>query len=306
MFPVVLSMKYRQLIANTSFSFHTSGFRHLDSRRIHLYAIYPALVAYSCEECIVNRTVTPTGRRMARSQASIGNRILGVFGEILITLGIFLMLYVAWELWWTNIDSAQAQKQVTNELVQNLGDVHIPEEIEERDYGPAPVTEIEDGETFGIMYFPSFGRNGTHHPVTNGVGPEVINRVGIGQYPQTQQPGELGNFAVAAHRQTHGQVFWDIDKLGEGDKVYLQTKEGYYTYTWRETEIVLPSAGEVLLPVPHEFGSEPTTSILTMTSCHPPFSTRERIIAYSELTNWRPLDAGPPAEIRDMVKDATS
>lgn len=254
----------------------------------------------------MNRTATPPGRRVRRGQASVGNRILGLFGEILITLGIVLMLYVVWELWWTNIDSAQAQKQATHQLVQNLGGVKIPQKEKDKDYGPAPITEIKSGETFGIMYFPEFGSKGTHHPVTNGVGSEVIDRIGIGHYPNTQRPGEKGNFAVAAHRQTHGQVFWDIDKLKEGDNVYLQTKEGYYTYTWRQTEVVQPTAGEVLLPVPHEYGVKPTASILTMTSCHPPFTTRLRIIAYSELTDWRPLEAGPPKEIRDMVQEATT
>ncbi len=255
----------------------------------------------------MNRVATAPGRRMTRQKPSVGNRILGVLGEILITLGILLMLYVAWELWWTNIDSANAQKQVTQNLVQNIGDVKIGDDTEEDiDYGPAPVAEVNPGETFGIMYFPRFGSNGSHHPVTYGVGRDVIDNLGIGYYPSTQLPGEKGNFAVAAHRQTHGQVFWDIDKLQKGDKIYLQTKEGYYTYTWYETEIVQPSNGDVLLPVPHEPDAEPKRSILTMTSCHPPFTTRLRIIAYSELTDWRPLEAGPPKEIREMVKDATS
>ncbi|MGP9488379.1 class E sortase [Glutamicibacter sp. 287] len=258
----------------------------------------------------MNRVASAPGRRMAREKQTVGSRITGFLGELLITLGIVLMLYVVWELWWTNIDSANAQKEVTQNLVQDLGDVVIPEEgveeEEEIDYGPAPVAEADPGDTFGIMYFPTFGKDGTHHPVSYGVQSSVIDNLGIGYYPNTQLPGEKGNFAVAAHRQTHGQVFWDIDKLDNGDHVYLQTKEGYYTYTWFDTEIVAPSNGDVLLPTPHQWGVEPTESILTMTSCHPPFSTRERIIAYSELTDWRPLDAGPPKEIRELVADATS
>ncbi|PRB70101.1 class E sortase [Arthrobacter sp. MYb213] len=256
----------------------------------------------------MNRVASAPGRRMAREKQTFGNRITGFLGELLITLGIVLMLYVVWELWWTNIDSANAQKEVTQNLVQDLGDVVIPhEEVEEDiDYGPAPVSEAGPGETFGIMYFPTFGKKGTHHPVSYGVQSSVIDNLGIGYYPNTQLPGEKGNFAVAAHRQTHGQVFWDIDKLDDGDHIYLQTKEGYYTYTWFDTEIVAPSNGDVLLPTPHKWGVEPKKSILTMTSCHPPFSTRERIIAYSELTDWQPLDAGPPKEIRKLVVDATS
>lgn len=266
----------------------------------------------------MNRAATATGRRTARRRPSVGNRIAGFLGELLITLGIFLMLYVAWELWWTNIDSANAQSEVTNTFVQEMGDVVIPEDQQQggdkqeqqaevdKDYGPAPVTAIGPGETFGIMYFPTWGSNGTYHPVTEGVGDNVIDNLGIGHYPTTQQPGEKGNFAVAAHRQTHGQVFWDIDKLNEGDKIYLQTKKGYYTYTWYDTEVVEPSNGDVLLPVPHQWGVEPTESILTMTTCHPKYTTKQRMIAYSKLTDWRPLDAGPPAEIRDLVIKATS
>ena len=231
-----------------------------------------------------------------RTKASLGQRLLGGIGEILITLGIIALLFVAWELWWTNLDANRAQSEVTSQFVQglNLGDAGG------QDFGSAPIAKIPDGETFGIFYIPRFGKDFAH-PVTNGVGPEVLNSVGIGHYPETQAPGEPGNFAVAAHRQTHGQVFWDIDKFEDGDKVYLQTREGFYTYEWRNTEIVHPSQGEVLLPVPHEPGQEPTNSILTMTSCHPPFTTRMRIIAYSELMSWRPSEAGPPAEIADLV-----
>ena len=259
------------------------------------------------EAAELNRVATSTNRGAHRPRQSVGSRIIGFFGELLITLGIVLMLYVVWELWWTNIDSAQAQQEVTNNLVENLGEVVIPDiSDEDKDFGPAPVTEIDLGETFGIMYFPSWGKSGTYHPVTQGVGDDVIDSLGIGHYPNTQLPGEQGNFAVAAHRQTHGQVFWDIDQLQEGDKIYLQTKEGYYTYSWSKTEIVNPSDGDVLLPVPHQPGAEANASILTMTTCHPKYTTRQRMIAYSELTDWRPLEAGPPSEIRDLVAKAAS
>lgn len=230
------------------------------------------------------------------TKTSIGQRDLGGFGEIFVTLGIILLLFVAWELWWTNLDSNRAQDQVTSQFAQDLtvGDSGS------RDFGPAPIAKIPDGETFGIFYIPRFGKDFAH-PVSYGVDPEVLNSIGIGYYPETQAPGELGNFAVAAHRQTHGQVFWNIDKFQDGDKIHLQTREGFYTYEWRSTEIVDPAQTEVLLPVPHEPGMEPTTSMLTMTSCHPPFTTRMRIIAYAELSAWRPADAGAPAEIAELV-----
>ncbi|QXQ10411.1 class E sortase [Paeniglutamicibacter sp. Y32M11] len=267
----------------------------------------------------MTRFATPS-----RPKATVRQRLMGGFGEILITLGILLILFVGWELWWTNLDADRAQSQVTSEFLKDLTVAapnfsDAPEknpnqnpnensnegdeqgEEQSKDFGPAPITAIPGGETFGIFYIPRFGSNFAH-PVTNGVGMDVLNTVGIGHYPDTQSPGELGNFAVAAHRQTHGQVFWDIDKFQDGDKIYLQTRKGFYTYEWRSTEIVSPSAGDVLFPVPHRPGVKPTTSILTMTSCHPPFTTRMRIIAYSELESWRPADAGAPAEIADLVQ----
>lgn len=240
-----------------------------------------------------------------RAKDTAGQRLMGVFGEILITLGIVLLLFVGWELWWTNIDAGRTQSQVTSEFVQDLtaGEtdaLSVPANADE-DFGPAPITEIPDGETFGIFYIPRFGRDFAQ-PVTDGVGMDVLNTVGIGHYPRTQAPGEPGNFAVAAHRQTHGQVFWNIDKFQDGDKIYLQTRKGFYTYEWRDTEIVHPSQSEVLLPVPNQPGVDPTASLLTLTSCHPPFTTRMRIIAYAELESWRPADAGPPQEIANLVK----
>ena len=47
--------------------------------------------------------------------------------------------------------------------------------------------------------------------IANKLGARLTTHVAT-SYPDTQLPGELGNFAVAAHRQTHGQVFWNIDK----------------------------------------------------------------------------------------------
>lgn len=240
-----------------------------------------------------------------RTKATTGQRLLGGIGEILITLGMLLLLFVAWELWWTNIDAGRTQSQVTSAFAQDLdagaiGDSTVQSQADES-FGPAPVTTVPDGETFGIFYIPRFGKDFAQ-PVTDGVGMDVLNSVGIGHYPATQEPGEPGNFAVAAHRQTHGQVFWDIDKFQDGDKIHLQTRQGFYTYRWSGTEIVHPTQSEVLLPVPHQPGAEPTASVLTMTSCHPPFTTRMRIIAYAELESWRPGTAGPPQEIAGLVK----
>ena len=155
-----------------------------------------------------------------------------------------------------------------------------------------------------MLYVPRFGEDYAR-PVSEGVGSTVLDRLGIGHYPPTQLPGEAGNFVLAAHRQSHGQAFRKIDELTDGDRIYLQTRQGYYTYRYRGTEIVSPTDTSVLLPVPHAPGRKPGASLLTMTSCHPPFTTRMRIVAYAELESWRPPDAGPPPAIAGTVARAS-
>jgi sortase A len=114
----------------------------------------------------------------------------------------------------------------------------------------------------------------------------------------------VGPFAFPPHRQTHGAVLDSIHTLVPGDKVYVQTKDGYYTYVFRNNQIVLPSQTDVLLPVPTQPEATPTESFLTMTSCNPRFGSQERIIAYSILDSWQPSSAGPPSEIAAQVAQA--
>lgn len=241
--------------------------------------------------------------------------LLGIIGEVLITLGIVLGLFVAWELWWTNIDADRDQDAAVEQMVDRFaGQSTIEAEPGPKDpveasaadrarYGaPRPASMVGEG-AFGVLYVPRFGPDYAR-PINEGVDNGVLDHLGIGHYPQTQAPGEAGNFAVAGHRQSHGQVFWNIDKLTSGDYLYVQTQEGYYTYRYTSTEIVHPSDGSVLLPVPHQPQKTADESLLTMTSCDPPFTTRMRIIAYAQLESWRPSDAGPPAPVAEAVDNA--
>lgn len=268
----------------------------------------------------------------AAKKAGLGVRVIGVLGEVVLTLGVLLLLFVAWELWYTNLSADRQvnevthniQQQFTEELGQESGlssekvaqiaaeaaaapenpdsaEVKKQSLADRENYGKPPKTSLSlQGQTFGIMYVPRFGAHWSR-PITNGVGQDVLNNLGVGHYQSTAMPGELGNFAVAAHRQTHGQAFWDMDKLRAGDRIYVQTNQGYYTYKWSSTDIVLPSQNQVLDPVPYQEGKAPTEAILTMTTCHPPYTTEKRMVAFSTLESWRPLDAGPPPEIARTV-----
>jgi sortase A len=234
-----------------------------------------------------------------------------VLGELLITAGVVLLLFVAWQLWWTNVESDARQTEVIKEFAQDLGTAApaAPEAptapAAPEDFGP-PVVGTAPGHagTIGIMYIPRFGENYTR-PIVQGTSQDVLDTLGLGHYSNTAMPGAVGNFAVAGHRQTHGAVLDNIHTLVPGDKIYVQTKDGFYVYVFRNNQIVMPSRTDVLEPVPTQPGVAPTESFLTMTSCNPRFGAEERIIAYALLDSWRPASAGPPAEIAAQVAAAT-
>ncbi len=129
------------------------------------------------------------------------------------------------------------------------------------DYGPPKVAEAPGhGGTIGIMYIPRFGADYTR-PIVQGTSTDVLDTLGLGHYSDTAMPGATGNFAVAGHRQTHGAVLDNIHTLVPGDRIYVQTKDGFYVYVFRNNQIVLPSATDVLLPVPTQPAARPTESL---------------------------------------------
>ncbi|WP_026820932.1 class E sortase [Arthrobacter castelli] len=238
--------------------------------------------------------------------------VIQVLGELLVTAGVVLLLFVAWQLWWTNVQANDRHEQVVQGLADTFdggsrgGPARSQAEPEGllSDSGPPPVTEAAGPqEPFGIMYVPRFGED-YMRPLISGVGPQVLDKLGLGHYPETAMPGAVGNFAIAGHRQTHGKVLDEIHTLVPGDKLYVQTAAGYYTYVFRNKQIVLPHRSDVLLPVPTRPGAESQERIMTMTSCNPRFGDEERIIAYSVFESWRPLAAGPPPAIESQVEAA--
>ncbi|MCC9144252.1 MULTISPECIES: class E sortase [unclassified Arthrobacter] len=223
-----------------------------------------------------------------------------VAGELLITIGVVLALYVVWQLWWTNLDSNRAQEEAISGLFKEFDVPASP--APPGDYGdPVVLAPISgEGTTFAVVYVPRFGPDYVA-PVTSGVGTAVLDRLGLGHYPATAMPGAVGNFAVAGHRQTHGKALDPIHTLVPGDHIYVQTADGYYDYVYRNTQIVLPDRVDVLSGVPTEPAAVPQDRFLTLTSCNPRFGSQERIIAYARMDSWRPSSAGPPAAIADAV-----
>jgi len=227
--------------------------------------------------------------------------VVGVIGELLITAGVLVFLFLGWQLWLNDIIVGAAQDKAGIALGQTWGDTAAPTHehvATKKDYGEPVVTAAQkNAAKFAVMYVPRFGADYARS-IAQGVGTrDVLDKGEIGHYPDTQMLGEVGNFAVAGHRTTHGAPFNQLATLRVGDKIYIQTADGYYTYDFRGLEYVRPSGIGVIDPVPQSPGVTPLDRVLTMTSCNPKLSSAERIIAYAVFDSWQPTSAGPPQAI---------
>ena len=87
------------------------------------------------------------------------------------------------------------------------------------------------------------------------------------------------------------------------DALVVQTPDTWYVYTVSSTEVVTPADVQVIAPVPGAPGEVPTAAAMTLTTCHPMFSARERYIVHGELDYWAPTSGPAPAELTGPVPD---
>jgi sortase A len=207
-------------------------------------------------------------------------RATGLVGEVLLTLGVLLLLFAAWQLWWTDVVSDRESARVVEEL---RGGFAGRTDADASSAGAG--VRLADG-AFALVLVPRFGAEWVR-PVFEGTGLSVLAK-GVGHYVGSAEPGQVGNFAVAGHRTTHGRPFHDIDALRPGDRVVVQTAEAVYVYAVSGHEVVDPSDVRVIAPVPDEPGSTPTEALLTMTSCDPPFRATQRYVVHARLAETLP------------------
>lgn len=253
-------------------------------------------------------TPRPTTTPPPRGRGSVGLAVVGVLGEVLLTLGILLGLFVVWQLWWTDVVADRAQA----EMVANL-DWAWTAAPSDPDAGPVPPAEpaapVEHREpapvlaepahltTFATLHVPRWGSDYVRTISQGTSRPDVLDVLGIGHYEGTAMPGGIGNFAVAAHRTTYGKPFNRVEELVVDDPLVVQTADTWYVYRVTSTEVVTPRDVQVIAPVPNDPGAEPTTAMMTLTTCHPMFSARERFIVHAELDYWLPVADGTPTEL---------
>lgn len=202
---------------------------------------------------------------------------VGLSGDLLVTLGVVLLLFVGWQLWWTDIEANRAQAGTVQALGRDF----------DRTPGPNPVAPgtqpavPEAGKAFALLRVPRFGKDYVR-PIIEGTESEHLKQ-GVGHYRGTATPGGTGNFAIAGHRTTYGRPFHDIDKLRQGDRIVVETKAMFAVYAVQRHVIVAPTAVEVIAPVPGQAGAKANGSWLTMTACHPKYSAAQRYVVVAKL-----------------------
>lgn len=244
--------------------------------------------------------------------SGVGLRVrqgVGVLGELLITAGVVVLLFIVWSLYVDDAIDAHAQAGVVSGLEQQFAGVTptagatapapapTPTAVPTPTTPPLP-TSASYGQVFGIVRIPRFGSDYAK-PLYQGTGLDVLAH-GVGHYVGTQEPGQLGNMAIAGHRTTHGHPFLDIDTIKPGDAIIIETKAGYYVYRAVRSEVVLPTDINVLAPVPDHPGQPADGHWLTMTSCTPKYSASHRFVLISSFVGFFNRAEGLPSAYRTV------
>lgn len=204
-------------------------------------------------------------------------RKIQIIGWTLIWSGIFVLGYAGWELYATDLLNQRLQSAAQSDLVDSLAvsRSELPP-TEQFDEGPEPVEfHPEDtpdpGAEFAVL---RVDRVGLEAVVFEGVDRETLKK-GPGHMPGTSIPGQPGNAVLSGHRTTYGRPFFDFDQLIPGDRIEIETAIGVSVYEVRRTEIVAPTD----VWVTEDRGG----GWLTLTTCHPKFSARQRLVVFAEM-----------------------
>jgi sortase (surface protein transpeptidase) len=248
-------------------------------------------------------------------------------GQTLITIGLVALLFVAYELWVTDLLAARSQQQLSEEIRQQWQESPTVSPAEagptaatrsgtapsDRAWTPAPI-DVGVGDPFAVLHIPRLG-DGYSRVVVEGAAQDQLAQ-GPGHYIGTAMPGEQGNVALAGHRVGRGSPFLDLDQMRPGDPIVVETADSWFVYRVLGDpatrsfagdpsgipgqEIVRPTDVSAISPTPDDpWDGRPSGAYLTLTTCHPKFSAQQRLIIHARL-DGAPLSKatapdGPPA-----------
>ncbi|MFF1377828.1 class E sortase [Streptomyces sp. NPDC058308] len=229
-------------------------------------------------------------RRAERARRpSPGAVISRGLGEVFITVGVLMLLFVTYQLWWTNIRAHQQANGAAHDLQESWAK------------GEGKPGTFEPGQGFAMLHIP---RLDVVVPVAEGIDKEkVLDRGMVGHYNEgsTKTPmpdAAKGNFAVAGHRNTHGEPFRYINRLEPGDPIVVETQDKYFVYKMAS---ILPQTSpgntSVIGPVPPGSGFTKPGRYITLTTCTPEFTSKYRMIVWGKMVEERPRSKGKPSAL---------
>lgn len=239
---------------------------------------------------------------LSRPRAGRTRRVLG---ELLLIAGMVVVLFIAYLTFGVPGQTAHEQQALEHQLDQMWRDGVPAAGINGNADAPPGTQQAAQDATVGT-HEPAAGNGfplarlhipklGLHWVVVDGVSTADLRR-GPGHYPRTQEPGELGNFAVAGHR-IRG-TFWDLDQLNAGDAVVVETATNWFVYRIDSSAIVAPTDTGVIAANPDHPGQPPDRSLLTLTTCNPKWGNWQRLIVQAQLQRAQPKTDGTPAELK--------
>jgi sortase (surface protein transpeptidase) len=232
--------------------------------------------------------------------------IAGVVGELLVTGGRVVLLFVVYELFITDLLNQSTQSDLSQQLHQTWDQTAATP--------AAPRADQTGGDAFAVLYIPRLGPD-YQRVVLEGTAEKELSQ-GPGHYAGTALPGQPGNVGLAGHRVGKGSPFLELDKLRPGDPIVVETVDSWFVYRVLGDiatgdfsgdpsgvpgqEIVAPTDVGVLSPTPNgSADAAPTGSFLTLTTCHPRYSARQRLIIHAGLDGGAIAKSaepdGPPA-----------
>lgn len=234
-------------------------------------------------------TSTQTGTAPRRHARRMRRRWTWWLGLLLIAGGLGLLGYVAWQFWGTNWISHRTHERIVTQVEKEWQD--------DGQTGTSSTSvEVPEGSVSALVRIPRFGDDYVV-PVLDGTSDDVL-AAGYGHFADSAAAGQVGNYALAAHRVTHGEPLRQMPELQPGDEVIVETRDATYTYelTTGGDDLTVPfTAGWVVDPLPDNpepGGVEPAQEegqrLITLTTCSELFHTDNRLIAFGVLKDRTP------------------
>ncbi|MFD8045822.1 class E sortase [Streptomyces chartreusis] len=244
-----------------------------------------------------DHTAAPASRRPPVRRRRMGPiaTAVSVFGELLITAGLVLGLFVVYSLWWTNVIADRA----ADKQADKVRDIWAHQDD---DSGRPAEFDAKNG--IGFLHVPAMTKG--EILVEKGTTSKILNDGVAGYYTDPVKAtlptsDKKGNFSLAAHRDGHGAKFHNIHKLEKGDPIVFETKDKWYVY---KVYAVLPETSkynvQVLGGIPKESGKTKAGHYITLTTCTPVYTSRYRYVVWGELERVDKVDEDRtlPEELR--------